>query len=212
MLDRGHHTVAVLIHRHDAGSDDAEWRSFVVAQGFGHLAAAGWGRAVPVIVPTQYLLEGADVWLHVAAANPVLAAIAENRHAVLSVAGDWAYIPGRWKAVDGEDPALGIPTTYYAAVQLTGTVEVLADPDEIADVLRRQLGALEPGSPLADPTVHGTKLRTIRGLRLGIEAVRAKFKYGGNVDAEHRSAVATELEARGGPGDAAALEHLRRRS
>lgn len=202
----------MLIHGHDAGSDDDEWRSFVTAQGFGHLVAAGAGRAVPVVVPTQYLLEGAGVWLHVAIANPVLVALAENRRAVVAVAGDWAYIPGRWKAVGDEDPALGIPTTYYAAVQLTGTVEVLDDPDEIADVLRRQLGSLEQGSELADPTLHGAKLRAIRGLHLEIEEVRAKFKYGGNVDAAHRSAVAAELAARGGPGDAAALEHLRRRS
>ena len=34
--------------------------------------------------------------------------------------------------------------------------------------------------------------------------VRAKFKYGGNVDAAHRLAVAERLAERGGPGDAAA--------
>ena len=27
----------------------------------------------------------------------------------LSVAGDWAFIPSAWKAIDGEDPALGYP-------------------------------------------------------------------------------------------------------
>ena len=39
---------------------------------------------------------------------------------VLSVAGDWAYIPSAWKAIGDEDPGLGVPTTYYAAVQFIG--------------------------------------------------------------------------------------------
>lgn len=56
------------------------------------------------------------------------------------------------------------------------------------------------------------KLLAIRGLRLDIDDVRAKFKYGGNLDAAHREAVAARLAERGGPGDAAALRHLLRRS
>ena len=43
---------------------------------------------------------------------------------VLSVAGDWSYIPSAWKAIGDEDPRFGIPTTYYAGVQLTGTATV----------------------------------------------------------------------------------------
>jgi transcriptional regulator len=41
--------------------------------------------------------------------------------------------------------------------------------------------------------------------------VTGKFKYGGNVDAAHRKAVAEALAARNGPGDAAARAHLLRR-
>jgi transcriptional regulator len=44
-----------------------------------------------------------------------------------------------------------------------------------------------------------------------VDHVRAKLKYGGNADDAHRAAVAEHLVERAGPGDAAALEHLRRR-
>ena len=199
----------MLIRPHDAARDDREWRAFVASQGFGHLVAAGAGRAVPVVVPTQLLLDGDHVWLHLAASNPLLAALVENPRAVMSVAGDWAYIPGAWKAIGDEDPRLGIPTTYYGAVQLTGSVAVLEHPDDVAAVLRRQLAALEPGADLVDPAAHGAKLHAIRGLRLDIEEVRAKLKYGGNADDAHRAAVAERLAERGGPGDAAARRHLR---
>jgi transcriptional regulator len=196
----------------DRPLDDDEWRRFVVAQGFGHLVAAGAGREVAVVVPTQFVLDGDVALCHVAAANPVLAALAEQPRAVLSIAGDWAFVPSAWKAIDDEDPRLGIPTTYYAAVQLAGAVEVLEDPDALAGVLRRQLGALQPAVDVADPgRDQRRRLSAIRGLVLRVDSVTAKFKYGGNVDEAHRRAVLERLEARDGPGDAAAAAHVRRR-
>ncbi len=42
--------------------------------------------------------------------------------------------------------------------------------------------------------------------------MRAKFKYGGNVDDPHRAEVLRRLQERAGPGDAAAAEQLRRRA
>jgi transcriptional regulator len=203
----------VLIHPWDAGLDDDEWRSFVSAQGFGHLLASGRDRDVPVAVPTQLVLAGEHVLLHLARPNPVWAAIEENPRVLVAVAGDWAYVPAAWKVIGEEDPALGIPTTFYAAVQLTGSAEVLDQPADVAAILRTQLGTYEPGSGVADPAVaHTKKLRAIRGLRITIEDVRAKLKYGGNQDPAHRAAIAARLAARGGPNDAAALAHLSRRT
>ncbi|HET9690284.1 MAG TPA: FMN-binding negative transcriptional regulator [Acidimicrobiales bacterium] len=189
-----------------------EWRPWVAAQGFGQVVAAGpdgW----PVVVPTQFVLEGDEVLFHVAAANPLLAALAADARAVLAVAGDWAFVPSAWKAVGDDDPLLGIPTTYYAAVQLRGRATVLDDPADVAAVLRTQLAAIQPGLAVADPAeAHGAQLRGIRAVRLSVGQVVAKFKYGGNVDAEHRRGVAERLDRRAGPGDGAAAAHLRRRS
>lgn len=201
----------MLIRPHDDGTEDeARWRAFVDAQGFGHLVAAGEGRSVPVVVPTQFLLDGDRVRLHLAVHNPVFEAIAENPMVVLSVAGDWSYIPGAWKQIGDEDPRVGIPTTYYGAVQLTGTVTVASEPADIAATLAAQVADLEPDGDYVDPIEHGAKLRTIRGLTIEVTEVRAKFKYGGNVDEAHRDEVAARLAARGGPGDAAALRQMGR--
>jgi transcriptional regulator len=89
---------------------------------------------------------------------------------------------------------------------------VTTDPEETAAILRRQLARFEPDTEVADPVVaHAPQLKTIRGIRVAIEEVRAKFKYGGNVDAEHRRAVIERLEERHGPGDLAAAAHVARR-
>jgi transcriptional regulator len=201
----------------DATLGEDEWRPFVEAHAFGHLVAAGRGREVPVVVPTQFVLDGAVVWLHLVRANPFFGAVAENPRVLLSVAGDWAFIPSAWKAIGEEDPTLGIPTTYYGAVQLIGTAHVLderIEPGSVAAVLRRQLGVFQPEVPVADPAeAHQRKLAAILGIRidLDLDEVRGKFKYGGNVDESHRLAVLERLEGRGGPGDDAAAAHVRRR-
>lgn len=202
----------MLVHPWDASNDAAEARDFVRAQGFGQLVAAGRGREVPIVVPTQYVLDGDDtVALHLARPNPVWAAIDENPTVLLAVTGDWAFVPSAWKAVGSEDPAMGIPTTYYAAVQLTGRAEVVDDDSGKGAILRLQQSCLDPDGPWADPAEHGLVLSGIRGLRIHVIGVRAKFKYGGNVDQAHRLAVADRLLARGGPGDAEARGHLLRR-
>jgi transcriptional regulator len=196
----------------DRSFGEQEWRPFVERQGFGHLVAAGRDRDLPVVVPTQYVLDADEVLLHLVAANPIFAALAEQPRVLLSVAGDWAFVPSAWKAIGDEDPRLGIPTTYYAAVQLAGTARVASEPAAVAAVLRRQLAVLQPDVAVADPAeVHAAKLRAIRGITFNIDEVRAKFKYGGNVDDPHRQAVVEQLRRRSGPGDLAAAAHAERR-
>ena len=200
----------MFIHGWDAGTED-EWRSFLDTHCFGELIAAGRNRDVPVVVPTQFTLIGDELLVHLLRPNPIWMAIAENPNVLLCVSGDWAFVPSSWKAIGDEDPARGIPTTYYASVQIVGTARVIDDPEGIAEVLRTQLSHLQPDIEVLDPMEHGARLRAIRALRLDVTAVRSKFKYGGNVDAAHRIAVADHLAKRDGPGDRAAASHLRRR-
>jgi transcriptional regulator len=200
----------------DATRGEDEWRAFAVSHPFGHLVAPGGpGRDLPVVVPTQFVLQGDTVWLHLVRANPVFAALAENPRVVLSVADDWAFIPSSWKVVADEDPALGIPTTYYGAVQLAGTATVhdeREEPGSVAAILRRQLATLQPDVAVADPgRSHRAKLLGILGVEIAVEQVAAKFKYGGNVDEAHRRAVVERLRERGGPRDEAAAAHVLRR-
>jgi transcriptional regulator len=151
------------------------------------------------------------VLLHLARPNPIWTALDENPAVLLSVAGDWAYVPSAWKAVGEEDPALGIPTTYYAAAQLAGTAALVDDEEGKLEILRAQLAANEPEIGHADPSVHRRRLPGIRGIRITVRTVIGKFKYGGNVDDAHRQAIAERLAMRAGPGDAAARSHLLRR-
>jgi transcriptional regulator len=199
----------VLIHPWDSAVEQ-EWCDLLDAHPFGILVSLGDVDGWPVSVPTQFVRTGPQtIELHLARPNPIWRALEADSRVMLCVAADWAYIPSTWKAIADEDPLLGVPTTYYAAVELCGHATVIDDRNGVAAVLRRQLAALQPTLAVADPLEHGRRLEGIRGLRIDVERVRAKLKYGGNVDEAHRTAVAHHLRERGTPADLAALQHLR---
>ncbi|MGW3352136.1 FMN-binding negative transcriptional regulator [Nonomuraea rubra] len=204
----------MLIHPWDAALDDEEWRSWLRTRDFGQIAVNGVAGAPPVVVPTHFLYDGdAEVLLHLARPNPIWAALEASPVAVVSVHDDYAYIPTSWRS---DSPETGVPTSYYAAVQLVCLAEIVDDGEGKAEILRRQLAHHQPagdhGVVAADAGPYRRNLSAIRGLRLRVEEVRAKFKYDGHRPAELRERVARGLAERGLPGDAGALSQQRRRS
>ena len=198
----------MLIHRHDAPLDDDEWRAFLRSHDFGELIVPGSGRDLPVVVPAHFLWDGdREVVLHLARANPVWDALAERPRALLSVFGAYTYIPGHWNQDE-----YGVPTSYYAAVQLACDAEVVDDPSRVAAILERQLGHFQPEGLHAPVTPgetrYGTLLPSIRGIRLAVTEVRAKLKFGTNRTVQHREVVAAKLAERGAPLDLEARAHV----
>lgn len=205
----------VLIHPWDAARSDEDWRDLLTRHDFGELIAPGRGRDLPVVVPTHFAFaEPGTVWLHLARPNPVWAALTEHPRCLLVVTGEVAYVPAEWNAAPGADPALGVPTSYYATVQLECDVRIEDDPEGKAAILRRQLAHFEPDggrtpvSATEDPDRR--LLPGIRGLELTVTGVRAKFKFGGNKPLEQRERIAARFTERAGAGDAAVVDRLLR--
>jgi transcriptional regulator len=186
----------------DAALDEAEWRSWI-EQGhdFGQLVANGLPGRPPAVVPTHFSCDGPHLLVHLARPNPVWEAIERDPIVVLSVIGDYAFIPGPWRAKPDIPAHEGVPTSYYAAVQFTCRAEIIDAPEAKADLLRRQLAHFQPAGDHApvevDQPPYGRMLPGIRGLRLEVMQVLAKFKYDDHKPTEHRTAVADKLIARG---------------
>jgi transcriptional regulator len=201
----------VLIRRHDEPLSDEEWHAFLAEHDFGELIAPGAGRDLPIVVPTHFIFDGdKTVLLHLARPNPVWEALAERPRALLSVFGAYTFIPGHWNQDE-----YGVPTSYYAAVQLACDAEIIDEPEPLAAILERQLAHFQPEGMHApvEPgdNPYGKLLGSIRGLRLTCTDVRAKFKFGANRTIEHRQVVATKLAERGKPLDIEARANLMRR-
>lgn len=207
----------MLIHPWDEATR-AEWQAFLATADFGQLVTAGHVDGYPVVVPTHFLYDGdATVLVHLARPNPAWRAIEADPHVVLALTADYTYVEAAWNANPGTDPDVGVPTSYYTGVQLLCRAQIVDDAEEKAALLAAQLAHFEPAhstrrTPSIDLDSDRRQLPGIRGLRLHVEAVRAKMKYGGNKSPEHREQIATRLAERDAPMDREARDHLLRRS
>ncbi|OQD54128.1 transcriptional regulator [Streptomyces phaeoluteigriseus] len=207
----------MLIHPWDAPHDDAEWQHWLAGRDFGQLAVNGLPGDPPWVQPLHFAYDAGrgEAVTHLARPNPLWAALEAHPEVVLSVVDDYVYVPGPWQAPPRTPPEHGTPTSFYAAVQLRCTAHLVDDPEAKADLLNRQMAHFQPegGSArvAAGEVPYGRLLSGIRGIRLEVTGVRAKFKYASHRPAETRERIAAGLAARGGPGDAAAREHLLRR-
>ncbi|HEV2376041.1 MAG TPA: FMN-binding negative transcriptional regulator [Streptosporangiaceae bacterium] len=207
----------MLVQPWDAAIDDDEWRAWLAdGRDFGQLVVNDLTGRWPVAVPAHFVFDGGqEVILHLARTNPVWPALDRAGHALLSVVDDYAFVPATWRAADDIPREHGVPTSYYAAVQLAGPVTVVDDPHQKAEFLRSQLAHFQPAGDhglvqVGEPP-YGRMLSAIRGLRLHVEQVTAKFKYDDHKPVALREHVAEMLAERGEGRDAQArTQQLRR--
>ncbi|MGW7519525.1 FMN-binding negative transcriptional regulator [Streptomyces sp. NPDC054796] len=220
----------MLIHPWDAARDDAEWQRWLAGHDFGQLAVNGGPGEPPLVQPlhfayqsTRSASDGAvqeggtlgSVLAHLARPNPLWPALDAAPEVLLSVVDDYVFVPGPWQAPEDTPPEHGVPTSFYAAVQLRCTAHIVDGPEEKAALLRAQMDHFQPEGGSAPVTAgeapYGRLLSGIRGLRLEVTDVRAKFKYAGHRTDAVRQRIAEGLAARGGPRDASARDLQLRR-
>lgn len=208
----------MLIHPWDAVLDPAEWQDWLATtERFGMLAVNNLDPAqAPVVLPTHFsVAAGDELLIHLARPNPAwphLEAAAEVR---LTVIGDYAYIPTYWRAKAGGPDEDGVPTSYYSTVQFVCRPTVVDDPQGKAEILAAQLADFQPEGRHAAVAVnaapYGRMLPGIRGVRLAVLGVEAKFKYDDHNPVEHRERVIDHLEQRDHGLDAGAAAQQQRR-
>ncbi len=209
----------MLIQPWDAACDAAEWRDWLAnTDRFGMLVVNNVDPAhAPLVLPTHFTLASAgdELLVHLARANPVWLHLEAATEVRLAVIGDYAYIPTYWRAAPGSPEADGVPTSYYTAVQFVCHPTVVDDPQGKADILSTQLADFQPEGRHAEMAVddgpYARLLSGIRGVRLAISSVEAKFKYDDHKALGHRERVSDQLEQRSQGLDAGAAAQQRRR-
>lgn len=193
---------------------EGDWRAFLSRHDFGQFVFPGDGSSMPVVVPSHFVLVGDDrVLAHFTRDNPLWARVAESPRCMLAVIGAYAYIPSDWNASEEEGTAYGVPTSYYAAVQLEGSCRPVDAQHEMADLLNAMMRHFEPGGarlPVRTGENPDTRqFPAIRGVEMRVERVLAKTKFGGNRTAAHRAKVKALLEGRGAGLDREAASFVR---
>jgi transcriptional regulator len=206
----------VLIHPWDAALDADEWQEWLAGTDrFGLLVVNNPDPAqAPLVVPTHFTLAESEP-MHLARPNPVWPHLETSAEVRLVVLGDHAYIPTSWRAKPGVPEEDGVPTSYYATVQFVCRPGVVDDPPGKVAILQAQLDDLQPQGGHADVDTdagpYGPMLPGIRGIRLHILRVEAKFKYDDQKPVEHREGVSSRLRNRGRGLDAGAAAQQDRR-
>lgn len=207
----------MLIHPWDAALDRTEWQEWLASTDrFGMLAVNNLDPAqAPLLVPTHFTVAGDELLLHLARPNPVWPHLEAASEVRLALVGAYAYIPTYWRAGVGVPEEHGVPTSYYTAVQFLCRPTVVDDPEGKVEILAAQLADFQPEGRHADLAVdsppYGRMLSGIRGIRLAVQCVDAKFKYDDAKPVEHRERVIDNLEQRGSGLDVAAAAQQRRR-
>ena len=207
----------MLVHPCDPALDAAEWQEWLAATDrFGVLAVGNVDPAqAPFVLPTHVTQAGGELLLHLARPNPVWPSLEAAAEVRVAVTGDYAYVPTYWRAKAGGPDEDGVPTSYYSTVQFVCRPTVVDDPQGKADVLVAQLADLQPEGRHAEVAVdappYGRMLSGIRGVRLEVLRVEAKFKYDDHNPVDHRQRVTANLEGRDQGLDAGAAAQQRRR-
>jgi transcriptional regulator len=208
----------MLIHPWDASLGTEEWQEWLAGSDrFGVLAVNNVDPAqAPVLVPTHFTVAGeAELLVHLARPNPVWPHLEVATEVRLAVIGDYAYIPTYWRAKAGGPDEDGVPTSYYTAIQFVCRPTIVDDPEAKVEILTTQLADFQPEGGYATVAVgeapYGRMLRGIRGVRLAVLRVEAKFKYDDHNPVEHRQRVIRNLEDRDHGLDAGTASQQRRR-
>ncbi len=207
----------MLIHPWDAAIDEAEWQDWLASTDrFGMLVVNNLDPAhAPLVLPTHFTLAGDELLFHLARPNPMWPHLEAATEVRLAVIGDYAYIPTYWRAKAGGPDEDGVPTSYYATVQFVCRPTVVDDPQGKVEILAAQLG----GHPAGRRPRHGGRRREpygrmlpgIRGVRMAVVRVEAKFKYDDHNPIDHRERVIGNLEQRDEGVDLGAARQQRRR-
>jgi transcriptional regulator len=178
----------------------AQWQAMVIENSFGQLIA-GEGQNT-LIVPTHFNFNAEENSIegHMDKRNPMLALLQQQTNCWLSVVDDYAFIPGYWNAQKNIADNLGAPTSYYAAVQFFGAVQLIQDKHNLSRLINRQIDQLQPeGGTDHTHESHarfGPMLNAIVGWKMEINDIRTKFKFGQMQSDEHRTEIAHKLKQR----------------
>ena len=213
----------MYIPRHFALEDLDEIAELVVAVGSADVvtvAADGSPETslLPVLwdrTPTENAAYGRLV-AHAAIMNEQFVHVSEGARALAIVRGEQAYVSPSWYASKVEHGRV-VPTWNYSAVHLSGTIELVPDPDRLLEIVTALTLAHE--SPRPDPWAVSDapeafiagQLKAIVGVIIHLDRVEAKVKQSQNRSEPDQRGVVDGLRASGKPEQQAMADQIEAR-
>ena len=204
----------MYVPRFNALDDADAIRAMVRAVGSAELVTVG-NDGYPLATRLPVVWDDDRLVLHIARANPHWRSVpVDGSVPALAVVTDAeAYVSPAWYATKAEHGRV-VPTWNYSAVQITGRLRRVEDPEWLRTAVTLLTEQHESGRDLpwavtdAPATYVDKQLRAIVGLELAIERVEGKAKLSQNRSEEDRDGVVTGLRAEGGPRESVVAEQM----
>lgn len=185
----------------DMAGNRGEAEAFLseMTHGFlGTIGPGGW----PGVTPLNYVYRADAVYFHGSRIGEKMASIAADPRVTFTVAKEFAIIPSHFT-----DPVMACPASaYFKSVLIRGRAQAVEDLEEKAAVLEAFMRKLQPEGgykPIAaDDREYIPRLKGVSVVRIDVEEMTAKFKFGQNLNEETRASVMEQLRDRSRPLDA----------
>ena len=176
--------------------EQAEIDAFLQEMSFGFLGThdeEGW----PHVTPLNFVYYKGDIYFHGSKIGEKMRSIAADKRVSFAVAKEFALIPSYWS-----DPTFACPATaFFKSVHAKGKAELVTELAEKAEVFTAFMQKLQPegGYEPIDPTHPGyaKHLAATAIVKLTVEAMSAKFKFGQNWPETKVDKVSEALQERG---------------
>ncbi|WP_309121952.1 pyridoxamine 5'-phosphate oxidase family protein [Paenibacillus sp.] len=189
--------------------EEEEIEAFLREMTFGFLGTHG-DDGYPHMTPINFVYEGGAFYMHGSRVGQKMRNLKANERVTFAVAKEFALIPSYWT-----DPEMACPATaFFKSVFVRGSAVVVEDPEEKAaafEAFMRKLqpeGGYEPITP--QHPQYAKELKAVGMIKIVVDDMTAKFKFGQNWPEARTDHVSHELEQRGRPLDADTAELMRK--
>ncbi|MCZ8517117.1 pyridoxamine 5'-phosphate oxidase family protein [Paenibacillus filicis] len=189
--------------------EQQEIEDFLRSMSFGFLGTSG-EDGYPHITPLNYTYQNGHIYFHGSKAGSKMKELVKSHKVSFAVAKEFAVIPSYFS-----DPRQACPATaFFKSVHIRGIAEPVDDLHEKAEALSGLMEKLQPEGGYApitpDDPLYTGELKAVSVVRITVEDLTAKFKFGQNLKEDRLAQVMEGLEERGLAGDPETVEMMKR--
>lgn len=182
-----------------------EIEDFLQEMSFGFLGTVsedGWPR----VTPLNFVYHAGALYFHGSKSGEKMKQLANNPRVTFAVAKEYALIPSYFTDATYACPA----TAFFKSVLIKGIAHLVDNLEEKAQAFTAFMQKLQPEGgyapfDLKDPNYAG-QLKAVALVRIEIDDITAKFKFGQNLNEAKREQLTTGLIERQAPLDKETLE------
>ena len=146
----------------------------------------------PYAVPLNFVRIEDDIYFHGALKNKKMKMLEQNPTVSFSVVENYALIDSDFSSTDG----LACPATqFFKSVSMDGMVEIVESREVKANVFTALMRKLQPKGgykPFSDAE-YDTALKATAVLKIEVEKLTCKFKFGQHLSEERFDMIVTHL-------------------